>query len=82
MSDFLNLCSKQEVKKAILSDLLRLGKEAGLKSFEQVRNVPHSTLYFVLHFTCWDMASPVNTQHTQDWKKTEKEMLQSFGVIF
>lgn len=26
----------QEVKKAILEDLIRLGKEAGLKSFEQV----------------------------------------------
>lgn len=26
----------QEVKKAILSDMIKLGKEAGLKSFEQV----------------------------------------------
>lgn len=26
----------QEIKKAILSDLTKLGKEAGLKSFEQV----------------------------------------------
>ncbi|XP_031438471.1 long-chain-fatty-acid--CoA ligase 5 [Clupea harengus] len=33
------LCKKQEVKKAILSDLLRLGKEAGLKSFEQVKDL-------------------------------------------
>lgn len=29
-------CSWQEVKKAILADMTRLGKEAGLKSFEQV----------------------------------------------
>lgn len=27
---------KQELKNAILEDIIRLGKEAGLKSFEQV----------------------------------------------
>uniref|UniRef100_A0A7N8XF62 Long-chain-fatty-acid--CoA ligase n=1 Tax=Mastacembelus armatus TaxID=205130 RepID=A0A7N8XF62_9TELE len=30
------LCNNKDVKKAILEDILRLGKEAGLKSFEQV----------------------------------------------
>lgn len=29
-------CGSQEVKKAILSDMTKLGREAGLKSFEQV----------------------------------------------
>lgn len=33
MSDFV---FKQELKNAILEDIIRLGKEAGLKSFEQV----------------------------------------------
>uniref|UniRef100_A0A4W6C0Y7 Long-chain-fatty-acid--CoA ligase n=1 Tax=Lates calcarifer TaxID=8187 RepID=A0A4W6C0Y7_LATCA len=33
------LCNNKDVKKAILEDLLRLGKEAGLKSFEQVRDI-------------------------------------------
>ncbi|MGH0180784.1 UNVERIFIED_CONTAM: hypothetical protein FKN15_019052 [Acipenser sinensis] len=33
------LCRNQEVKKAILEDLTRLGKEAGLKSFEQVKDL-------------------------------------------
>ncbi|KAM6951295.1 long-chain-fatty-acid--CoA ligase 5 [Aplochiton taeniatus] len=33
------LCKKQEIKKAILTDLIRLGKEAGLKSFEQVKDL-------------------------------------------
>ncbi|TKS68265.1 Long-chain-fatty-acid--CoA ligase 1 [Collichthys lucidus] len=33
------LCKSKEVKDAILQDLLRLGKEAGLKSFEQVRDI-------------------------------------------
>ncbi|XP_031699914.1 long-chain-fatty-acid--CoA ligase 5 isoform X1 [Anarrhichthys ocellatus] len=33
------LCKTKEMKKAILSDLTKLGKEAGLKSFEQVKDV-------------------------------------------
>ncbi|KAL7372409.1 hypothetical protein ABVT39_015698 [Epinephelus coioides] len=33
------LCEKTEVKKAILSDMIKLGKEAGLKSFEQVKDI-------------------------------------------
>ncbi|MBN3297188.1 ACSL5 ligase, partial [Amia calva] len=33
------LCKKQEIKKAILSDMVKLGKEAGLKSFEQVKDL-------------------------------------------
>lgn len=34
-----NLCKNKEIKKAILSDLTKLGKEAGLKSFEQVKDL-------------------------------------------
>ncbi|KAJ8269680.1 hypothetical protein COCON_G00122870 [Conger conger] len=33
------LCKNQELKKAILEDLLKLGKDAGLKSFEQVKDI-------------------------------------------
>ncbi|KAF7654848.1 hypothetical protein LDENG_00064180 [Lucifuga dentata] len=33
------LCKNMEIKKAILSDMTKLGKEAGLKSFEQVKDV-------------------------------------------
>uniref|UniRef100_A0A669DC07 Long-chain-fatty-acid--CoA ligase n=1 Tax=Oreochromis niloticus TaxID=8128 RepID=A0A669DC07_ORENI len=33
------LCKIPEVKKAIISDMTKLGKEAGLKSFEQVKDV-------------------------------------------
>ncbi|XP_072559777.1 long-chain-fatty-acid--CoA ligase 5 isoform X1 [Paramormyrops kingsleyae] len=33
------LCQNQKLKKAILSDLVKLGKEAGLKSFEQVKEL-------------------------------------------
>ncbi|XP_076615874.1 long-chain-fatty-acid--CoA ligase 5 isoform X2 [Chaetodon auriga] len=33
------LCKNTEIKKAILSDMTKLGKEAGLKSFEQVKDL-------------------------------------------
>uniref|UniRef100_A0A8C4H305 Arachidonate--CoA ligase n=1 Tax=Dicentrarchus labrax TaxID=13489 RepID=A0A8C4H305_DICLA len=33
------LCKNTEIRKAILSDMTKLGKEAGLKSFEQVKDV-------------------------------------------
>ncbi|XP_056264552.1 long-chain-fatty-acid--CoA ligase 1a isoform X3 [Pseudoliparis swirei] len=33
------LCQNKDVKNAILEDMLRLGKDAGLKSFEQVRDI-------------------------------------------
>ncbi|NXX92670.1 ACSL5 ligase, partial [Centropus bengalensis] len=33
------LCKNPAVKKAILEDMIRLGKEAGLKSFEQVKDL-------------------------------------------
>uniref|UniRef100_A0A3Q3GH11 Long-chain-fatty-acid--CoA ligase n=1 Tax=Labrus bergylta TaxID=56723 RepID=A0A3Q3GH11_9LABR len=42
------LCQNQDVKNAILEDLLRLGKEAGLKSFEQVRDIVlHTELFSI-----------------------------------
>ncbi|XP_076153364.1 long-chain-fatty-acid--CoA ligase 5 isoform X2 [Alosa pseudoharengus] len=34
-----DLCKNQVLKKAILSDLMQLGREAGLKSFEQVKDL-------------------------------------------
>ncbi|XP_076870176.1 long-chain-fatty-acid--CoA ligase 1a isoform X1 [Brachyhypopomus gauderio] len=36
---YTQLCKSKEVKNAILEDIVRLGKEAGLKSFEQVRDI-------------------------------------------
>ncbi|XP_034044173.1 long-chain-fatty-acid--CoA ligase 1a [Thalassophryne amazonica] len=36
---FSQLCNNKDVKNAILEDILRFGKEAGLKSFEQVRDI-------------------------------------------
>ncbi|CAL9707474.1 unnamed protein product [Knipowitschia caucasica] len=43
---FLELCSRAEVKAAILEDMVRLGKEGGLKSFEQVKAIHVHTEQF------------------------------------
>lgn len=45
---YTELCKNMVVKNAILEDLLRLGKEGGLKSFEQVRDIAlHPELFSV-----------------------------------
>ncbi|XP_056285608.1 long-chain-fatty-acid--CoA ligase 5 [Pseudoliparis swirei] len=45
---FEELCKNTEIKKAILSDMTKLGKEAGLKSFEQVKDVHlHPALFTI-----------------------------------
>ncbi|NXI86591.1 ACSL5 ligase, partial [Rhipidura dahli] len=45
---FEELCKISAVKKAILEDLIRLGREAGLKSFEQVKDLYiHTELFSV-----------------------------------
>uniref|UniRef100_A0A9J8D0D5 Long-chain-fatty-acid--CoA ligase n=1 Tax=Cyprinus carpio carpio TaxID=630221 RepID=A0A9J8D0D5_CYPCA len=36
---YTEMCKSKELKNAILEDIIRLGKEAGLKSFEQVRDI-------------------------------------------
>ncbi|KAL1282571.1 hypothetical protein QQF64_001374 [Cirrhinus molitorella] len=36
---YTDMCKNRELKNAILEDIIRLGKEAGLKSFEQVRDI-------------------------------------------
>uniref|UniRef100_A0A673C8P4 Arachidonate--CoA ligase n=1 Tax=Sphaeramia orbicularis TaxID=375764 RepID=A0A673C8P4_9TELE len=45
---YLELCGRKEVKQAILDDILRLGKEGGLKSFEQVKAIHiHTELFSI-----------------------------------
>ncbi|XP_034546010.1 long-chain-fatty-acid--CoA ligase 1-like isoform X2 [Notolabrus celidotus] len=42
------LCDREEVKAAVLKDMMRLGKEGGLKSFEQVKAICiHSELFSI-----------------------------------
>ncbi|NXH55944.1 ACSL5 ligase, partial [Rhabdornis inornatus] len=45
---FEELCKNPAVKKAILDDMIRLGREAGLKSFEQVKDLYiHTELFSI-----------------------------------
>uniref|UniRef100_A0A671N0M1 Arachidonate--CoA ligase n=1 Tax=Sinocyclocheilus anshuiensis TaxID=1608454 RepID=A0A671N0M1_9TELE len=43
---YTEMCKSKELKNAILEDIIRLGKEAGLKSFEQV-NIQNQLFYFL-----------------------------------
>ncbi|KAM3938208.1 long-chain-fatty-acid--CoA ligase 1 isoform 1-T2 [Leptodactylus fuscus] len=43
-----DLCKNKDFKNAVLEDLLRLGKEAGLKTFEQVKDIVlHSEMFSI-----------------------------------
>jgi long-chain acyl-CoA synthetase len=45
---FEELCRNKDVKKAILEDMVRLGKDSGLKTFEQVKGIAlHTELFSV-----------------------------------
>ncbi|XP_028349015.1 long-chain-fatty-acid--CoA ligase 6 isoform X4 [Physeter macrocephalus] len=45
---YAELCTNKELKKAILEDMVRLGKESGLHSFEQVKAIHiHSDMFSV-----------------------------------
>lgn len=46
--NYLELCDKPEVKRAIFADMMRLGNEGGLKGFEQVRSIYiHTELFSI-----------------------------------
>uniref|UniRef100_A0A3Q2P0K1 Long-chain-fatty-acid--CoA ligase n=1 Tax=Fundulus heteroclitus TaxID=8078 RepID=A0A3Q2P0K1_FUNHE len=62
------LCGKAEVKAAILEDMLRLGKDGGLKSFEQVKAIHVHT----------EMFSIENGLLTPTLKAKRNEMRQYF----
>uniref|UniRef100_A0A3Q3SX48 Long-chain-fatty-acid--CoA ligase n=1 Tax=Mastacembelus armatus TaxID=205130 RepID=A0A3Q3SX48_9TELE len=48
LGTYMDLCKNTELKKAILEDLVRLGKASGLHSFEQVKNIyVHNELFSI-----------------------------------
>uniref|UniRef100_A0A667YWH3 Long-chain-fatty-acid--CoA ligase n=1 Tax=Myripristis murdjan TaxID=586833 RepID=A0A667YWH3_9TELE len=65
---YLELCGQPEVKAAILEDLVRLGKEGGLKSFEQVKAICINT----------DLFSVQNGLLTPTLKAKRAELRQRF----
>lgn len=45
---FEELCRNKDIQKAILEDMVKLGKEAGLKPFEQVKGIAiHTELFSI-----------------------------------
>ncbi|KAL2098073.1 hypothetical protein ACEWY4_007280 [Coilia grayii] len=45
---YIELCKSKDLKNVILEDIIRLGREGGLKSFEQVRDITlHSQMFSV-----------------------------------
>lgn len=62
------LCGRAEVKAAILEDIVRLGKEGGLKSFEQVKAIYIHTELFSIE----------NSLLTPTLKSKRNEMRQHF----
>ncbi|XP_028316164.1 long-chain-fatty-acid--CoA ligase 1-like [Gouania willdenowi] len=62
------LCSRTEVKEAILDEMQAVGREGGLKSFEQVKNI-------YLHT---EMFSVENGLLTPTMKSKRKDLLQFF----
>ncbi|XP_052402441.1 long-chain-fatty-acid--CoA ligase 1 isoform X2 [Carassius gibelio] len=65
---YIEMCKSKELKNAILEDMIRLGKEAGLKSFEQVRDI-------VLHM---EMFSVQNGLLTPTLKAKRAELRNHF----
>uniref|UniRef100_A0A8C0WPM1 Long-chain-fatty-acid--CoA ligase n=1 Tax=Castor canadensis TaxID=51338 RepID=A0A8C0WPM1_CASCN len=65
---FAELCMNKELKKAILDDMVRLGKESGLHSFEQVK---------AIHIHC-DMFSVQNGLLTPTLKAKRPELREYF----
>lgn len=57
----------QEMKKAILSDMTKLGKEAGLKSFEQVMFKKSTKLTCILEWFYWHLNGIVLSKDIVLW---------------
>ncbi|XP_056300282.1 long-chain-fatty-acid--CoA ligase 6 [Pseudoliparis swirei] len=63
-----DLCKNTELKKAVLEDLVRLGKASGLHSFEQVKNI----------YICSEMFSISNNLLTPTLKAKRPELKEFF----
>ncbi|XP_067106485.1 long-chain-fatty-acid--CoA ligase 1a isoform X2 [Osmerus mordax] len=71
---FDELCKSKDMKNAILEDIVRLGKEAGLKSFEQVRDIVlHTEMFSVQN----GLLTPTLKAKRADIRKHFKEQIDT-----
>ncbi|XP_046900340.1 long-chain-fatty-acid--CoA ligase 1a isoform X2 [Hypomesus transpacificus] len=71
---FDELCKSKDIKNAILEDIVRLGKEAGLKSFEQVRDIVlHTEMFSVQN----GLLTPTLKAKRADIRKHFKEQIDT-----
>ncbi|XP_062334528.1 long-chain-fatty-acid--CoA ligase 1a isoform X2 [Osmerus eperlanus] len=71
---FDELCKSKDLKNAILEDIVRLGKEAGLKSFEQVRDIVlHTEMFSVQN----GLLTPTLKAKRADIRKHFKEQIDT-----
>uniref|UniRef100_A0A8C5EJA5 Long-chain-fatty-acid--CoA ligase n=1 Tax=Gouania willdenowi TaxID=441366 RepID=A0A8C5EJA5_GOUWI len=70
------LCSNQDVKKAILEDILNLGKGAGLKSFEQVRDITLITEMFSVQNGL--LTPTLKAKRTEIYKRFKEQLDQLY----
>ncbi|XP_051533344.1 long-chain-fatty-acid--CoA ligase 6-like [Myxocyprinus asiaticus] len=74
---FGELCDKKEVKKAILDDMVRLGKASGLHSFEQVKDIHIHKEMFSIQNGLLTPTLKAKRPELKEYFKTEIEQLYS-----
>ncbi|KAG8184594.1 hypothetical protein JTE90_005208 [Oedothorax gibbosus] len=73
-----SICKNKEVKQVILSDLTKAGKKAGLKSFEQVKDIHlHPELFTVDN----GLLTPTLKTKRPDCKKTFMDVIQAMYAL-
>ncbi|XP_024130954.1 long-chain-fatty-acid--CoA ligase 1 [Oryzias melastigma] len=74
MGSYEELCQNPDVKNAVLEDMRRVGKEAGLKSFEQVKDLYlHPEMFSIAN----GLLTPTLKSRRNDIRKVFQEQLSS-----
>uniref|UniRef100_A0A3B1K8S1 Arachidonate--CoA ligase n=1 Tax=Astyanax mexicanus TaxID=7994 RepID=A0A3B1K8S1_ASTMX len=76
-----DLCKNGELKKAILEDLVRLGKASGLHSFEQVKNIyVHSDMFSIENGLLTPTLKAKRPELRQYFKQEIEELYQNITM--
>ncbi|XP_013907467.1 PREDICTED: long-chain-fatty-acid--CoA ligase 6 isoform X1 [Thamnophis sirtalis] len=78
---FTNLCNNKELKDAIMEDMVQLGKESGLHSFEQVKAVSiHSEMFTVQNGLLTPTLKARRPELREYFKKQIEELYSSISI--